>query len=79
MTSRLEIWSKEKWAACDEAISADEIAENMSMLGIQLVQVYIKTKEACNIPKTLKIPKIYHQRIIKYPKEKYHDKHKNFC
>lgn len=34
MTSRLEIWSKEKWAACDEAISADEIAENMSMLGI---------------------------------------------
>ena len=34
MTSRLEIWSKEKWTACDEAISADEIAENMSMLGI---------------------------------------------
>ena len=34
MTSRLEIWSKEKWTACDETISADEIAENMSMLGI---------------------------------------------
>ena len=34
MTSRLEIWSKDKWTACDEAISADEIAENMSMLGI---------------------------------------------
>ena len=34
MTSRLEIWSKDKWSACDEAISADEIAENMSMLGI---------------------------------------------
>lgn len=34
MTSRLEIWSKEKWTKCDENISADEIAENMSMLGI---------------------------------------------
>ena len=34
MTSRLEIWSKEKWIKCDENISADEIAENMTMLGI---------------------------------------------
>ena len=34
MNSRLEIWSKEKWKNCDENISADEIAENMSMLGI---------------------------------------------
>ncbi len=34
MTSRLEIWSKEKWSKCDENISADDIAENMSMLGI---------------------------------------------
>ena len=29
-----EIWDKEKWAKCDEEISADEIAENMTMLGI---------------------------------------------
>ena len=34
MNSRLEIWSKERWKNCDENISADEIAENMSMLGI---------------------------------------------
>ena len=34
MNSRLEIWSKEKWQQCDDNISADEIAENMSMLGI---------------------------------------------
>ena len=32
--SRIEIWSKEKWQACDEEISADEIAEKMEMLGI---------------------------------------------
>jgi len=32
--TRLEIWDKEKWAKCDEEISADEIAENMTMLGI---------------------------------------------
>ena len=32
--TRLEIWNKEIWAKCDENISADEIAENMSMLGI---------------------------------------------
>jgi MraZ protein len=32
--TRLEIWDKEKWAQCDEEISADEIAENMTMLGI---------------------------------------------
>ena len=34
MNSRIEIWSKEKWEACDEEISADEIAEKMQMLGI---------------------------------------------
>ena len=34
MNSRIEIWSKEKWAKCDENISADEIAEKMEMLGI---------------------------------------------
>ena len=32
--TRLEIWDKEKWAKCDEEISADEIAQNMTMLGI---------------------------------------------
>ena len=32
--TRLEIWDKETWAKCDENISADEIAENMTMLGI---------------------------------------------
>ena len=32
--TRLEIWNKETWIAKDEAISADEIAENMTMLGI---------------------------------------------
>ena len=32
--TRLEIWNKDIWAKCDENISADEIAENMSMLGI---------------------------------------------
>ena len=31
---RLEIWDKETWQKCDENISADEIAENMTMLGI---------------------------------------------
>ena len=30
----LEIWNKEIWASKDEEISADEIAENMTMLGI---------------------------------------------
>lgn len=34
MDSRIEIWSKEKWTACDNEISADEIAEKMEMLGI---------------------------------------------
>lgn len=34
MNSRLEIWSKEKWQQCDENISADEIAEQMTDLGI---------------------------------------------
>ena len=34
MDSRLEIWSKDKWAECDDDISADEIAEKMEMLGI---------------------------------------------
>lgn len=34
--TRLEIWDREKWKAynSDENISADEIAENMTMLGI---------------------------------------------
>ena len=34
--TRIEIWDKEKWKAynSDENISADEIAENMTMLGI---------------------------------------------
>ncbi len=32
--TRLEIWDKQTWESCDEAISADEIAENMTMLGI---------------------------------------------
>ena len=30
----LEIWNKETWVSKDEEISADEIAENMTMLGI---------------------------------------------
>ena len=32
--TRLEIWNKETWMSKDEEISADEIAENMTMLGI---------------------------------------------
>ena len=32
--TRLEIWNKETWQKFDEEISADEIAENMTMLGI---------------------------------------------
>ena len=32
--TRLEIWDKATWSKCDEYISADEIAENMTMLGI---------------------------------------------
>ena len=32
--TRLEIWDKNTWNKCDENISADEIAENMTMLGI---------------------------------------------
>lgn len=32
--TRLEIWNKDTWMKCDENISADEIAENMTMLGI---------------------------------------------
>ena len=32
--TRLEIWNKETWQAKDEEISVDEIAENMTMLGI---------------------------------------------
>ncbi len=34
--TRLEIWNKDKWKnyTSDENISADEIAENMTMLGI---------------------------------------------
>ena len=32
--TRLEIWNKATWEKCDGDISADEIAENMTMLGI---------------------------------------------
>ena len=32
--TRLEIWDKATWQKCDENISADEFAENMTMLGI---------------------------------------------
>ena len=32
--TRLEIWNKQNWEKCDENISVDEIAENMTMLGI---------------------------------------------
>ena len=32
--TRLEIWDKKTWEKCDNNISADEIAENMTMLGI---------------------------------------------
>ena len=34
--TRIEIWNREKWKSynSDETISADEIAENMTMLGI---------------------------------------------
>ena len=34
--TRIEIWNKDKWKAynSDENISADQIAENMTMLGI---------------------------------------------
>lgn len=32
--NRIEIWNKDKWKNVDENISADEIAENMTMLGI---------------------------------------------
>ena len=32
--TRLEIWNKKVWGSKDKEISADEIAENMTMLGI---------------------------------------------
>ena len=32
--TRIEIWNKANWEKCDENISVDEIAENMTMLGI---------------------------------------------
>ncbi len=32
--TRLEIWDKATWEKCDEDISADDIATNMTMLGI---------------------------------------------
>ena len=34
--TRIDIWNKDKWKTyySDENISADEIAENMTMLGI---------------------------------------------
>lgn len=34
LNSRIEIWSKEKWMTEDEEISAEDIAEKMTMLGI---------------------------------------------
>lgn len=36
VATRIEIWNKDKWKeySSDENISADEIAENMTMLGI---------------------------------------------
>ena len=36
VNTRIEIWSKEKWSgySSDENINVDEIAENMTMLGI---------------------------------------------
>ena len=32
--TRLEIWNKSTWESMDDNISADEIADNMTMLGI---------------------------------------------
>lgn len=32
--TRLEIWDKQTWQNCDETISADDIAQNMTLLGI---------------------------------------------
>ena len=32
--NRIEIWNKEKWKQVDSNISADEIAENMTIIGI---------------------------------------------
>ncbi len=32
--TRLEIWNKEMWLSKDEEISAEDIADNMTMLGI---------------------------------------------
>ena len=32
--TRLEIWNRDVWTSKDEEISADEIAENMTILGI---------------------------------------------
>ena len=54
--TRLEIWNKDTWESCDENISADEIAENMTMSGIELAKVYIKTQKK-------KIRKITAQKI----------------
>ena len=32
--TRLEVWDKQTWQKCDQTMSADEIADNMVMLGI---------------------------------------------
>jgi len=32
--TRLEIWNKDNWQKCDENMSVDELAENMTFLGI---------------------------------------------
>ena len=39
--TRIEIWNREKWKSynSDENISADEIAENMTMLGLSLIHI----------------------------------------
>ena len=75
--TRLEIWNKENWEKCDENISAEDIAENMTMLGIQLAKVYIKntndkfTKEKLakdNYTKD-KIQKINLQKKVKKQKK----------
>ena len=42
--TRIEIWNREKWKSynSDENISADEIAENMTMLGIEIQKKKLK-------------------------------------
>ena len=44
--TRIEIWNREKWKSynSDENISADEIAENMTMLGLSLIHISEPTR-----------------------------------